>query len=194
MLRQNIGLISAILNVSTMVPYVYAVVKGQARPNRVTWIVWAFLSWVIFLASAASGAHATLFWLGSAVINSTIVMGLSFWRGTWQKSNFELLCFAFGITGVAIWYLTHKAYYSVYIGSLVDIAAVLPTVKKVWKLPKSEPIIAWTMGFGAAILNVIAIDSTRAVIFIPPLVVFVWHIMVLTLIYLTKVKNNGTVA
>jgi len=190
MLKDNIGIISAVLNVSTMVPYVYAVVRGEARPNRATWIIWAFLSWVIFLASAASGAHATLFWLGSAAFNGTLVAGLSFWRGNWQKSNLELSCLAAGILGVIIWYFTHHAYYSVYVGIVVDVIAVAPTVKKVRQLPKSEPIIAWTIGFAAAILNAIAIDSWRPVILLPPLVVLVWHLLVLTPMYRDVIERR----
>lgn len=169
-----------------MIPYVYAVVKGSARPSRVTWLIWSTLSWVILIASYQSGAKSTLFWLISAVFNSTLVLILSLWKGTWERSSLEFLCLGFGATGVLLWYVTRRAEYSVYVSMLVDVVAVLPTVKKVWRKAHSEPKIAWSFGFVAALLNVGAIDSLRMVILLPPFVVVGWHILVLAPMYLKR--------
>jgi len=85
---QYIGLASGALNLISAVPYVYAIIKGKARPNRVTWIVWTFL--------------------------------------------------------------------------------------------------AWTIGFVAALLNVLAIDAMRLVIIVQPIVVVIWHVMILVPLYDAK--------
>ncbi len=42
MTQQELGILSALLNSLAIVPYVYAVVRGSAKPNRVTWIIWRF--------------------------------------------------------------------------------------------------------------------------------------------------------
>lgn len=90
--------------------------------------------------------------------------------------------------GVVLWKLTSNASVSVYIGSFVDIIAILPTVRKAWKNPASEPLIAWSLGFIAALLNVLAIDAMRLVIIVQPVVVVIWHMMILVPLYF---KNNS---
>lgn len=188
--KDTIGLISALVNLTTMIPYVIAVMKGTARPSRVTWGVWVLLSWTIFLASIASGAHSTLFWLGAAALNSTLVFCLSLWRGHWEKSRLELWCLGLGLLGVLTWIITRQAFYSVYICSAVNVVAALPTMKKVWRKPKSEPIAAWSIGFIGASLNVLAIDSLRPVVFVPPLIVIAYHIPILIPMYFKKKRKK----
>jgi hypothetical protein len=187
---QTIGLLSALLNLSSIIPYVYSIIKGKARPNRVTWIIWSFLAWTLFIASLQSGAKATSFWLGSAVFNSTLIAILSFWRGVWKKDTLEISCFIFGIIGIVLWLVTKQASVSVYVGAIVDIIAIIPTVRKVLKDPLSEPKIAWTMGITAAVLNVLAIDSTKLVIIFPPVSVLFWHLLIVVPIYFKKHGKN----
>ena len=76
---------------------------------------------------------------------------------------------------------------------VVDVIAVIPTVQKVWQHPKSEPKLAWSLGFLAAMLNIVAIDSLRPVIFMPPLVVIGWHIAVLMPMYAKRTAEANLV-
>jgi hypothetical protein len=141
---------------------------------------------VVLWASIASGAHATLFWLTAAAFNSTFIFCLSLWKGVSKKSKLELSCFILGIFGIALWYMTQKAYFSVYICILIDIIAIIPTIKKVWIEPLSEPKIAWSLGFVSALLNIVAIDSWYPVISLPPLTVVAFHLPVLIPMYFWK--------
>jgi hypothetical protein len=189
MTTQFIGQLSAVINLIAIIPYVYAVIRGDAKPSRVTWLIWSFLSWVLLLASLQSGAQSTSFWLMSAAFNSTLIAGLSFWKGAWENDMLEISCLVLGLFGVVLWILTSRAEISVYIGSLVDIIAITPTVRKVWKEPISEPKVAWTIGIVAAILNIFAIDSQRFVILFPPICVLFWHLLVVLPIYFRKVRE-----
>ncbi len=184
------GLLAAIINVSTVVPYCYAVIRGEAKPSKVTWGIWTFLSLVIFIASAACGAKSTLFYLGAATFNSILIFSLSLRFGVWEKSPLEFACLLLGVSGIVVWYLTREASYSVFISLFVDLLAILPTIKKVWRGPLSEPKIAWSMGFVATTVNMWSIDSMRLVILLPPLCAFLWHIPVLIPMYLLRNKQG----
>ncbi len=111
---------------------------------------------------------------------------MSFWRGVWKRDNLEIWCLVLGIAGVIIWIITRNASIAVYILTVVDIIAITPTVRKVWKNPTSEPKIAWSIGIIAAVLNILAIDSAKAAIVIAPVAVFLWHCLVLLPIYFKK--------
>ena len=193
MSSQYIGIASAVLNLISAVPYVYAIFKGKARPNRVTWVIWTFLAWTLLFASLESGAFATTFWMASSALICTTITMLSFWRGTYEKDYIDIGCFILGMIGVVLWKLTSNASVSVYIGSFVDIIAILPTVRKAWKNPASEPRVAWSLGFIAALLNILAIDAMRLVIIVQPVVVVIWHMMILVPLYFRKRKNLSVV-
>jgi len=182
----TIGILAGILNCTLIIPYIYSIFKGDTKPNRITWFIWSFLAWVLLLASLQSGAKATTFWLLAAAINSTLVAIISIWKGVSAKDPLDMWCFFLGVGGVVLWIITRRAELSVYISALVDIIAIIPTVRKVWHAPSSEPKISWTGGFISALLNVAAIDSTKFAIILPPFVVIGWHLMVLIPMYFKK--------
>lgn len=188
----TLGVLSGIINAIGIIPYIYAVVKGKARPNRVTWIIFTFAAWTILIASYMSGVKSTGFWLIAAASNSTIILILSFTkgRGVWEKDALDIGCLTLGLLGIVLWQITKNPSVSVYMGCLIDVIAVIPTFRKVYHDPTSEPKIAWTMGFISAILNVFAIDSTRLVIMITPVTVFIWHVAVLLPMYFRKSKSH----
>lgn len=130
----------------------------------------------------------------AAASNSTIILVLSFTkgRGVWKKDVLDIGCLALGIIGIIVWQLTMNPSFSVYMGSMIDILAVIPTIRKVYADPKSEPKMAWTLGLFAIILNLFALDSSRLVIVIYPVSVLLWHLAVLFPLYTSKSRNHLT--
>jgi|GEM_PF-5066515 len=187
-MRDATGIISGLLNVATLIPWVIGMRYGNARPSRVTWFLFTYMSWLLLFASIASGADSSVFWLISSVITSTTIFIFSLFKGDWHRTRLEISCLFIGTLGATLWLLTKDAFYGVYVVMVVDIIAVSPTIKKVRKEPDSEPIISWSMGFVSIFLSLVTIDSLRPVIVLPIFSIFLWHIPVLIPMYKEKIR------
>ena len=54
------GYISGILFILSVVPYVRSILKGNTKPQRMTWLIWTVLVFIAFFSQLAKGATWSL--------------------------------------------------------------------------------------------------------------------------------------
>lgn len=172
-LQSWIGLASGAIALAAFVPYIRSILRGQTRPNRASWIIWAFAEIVTTATYAASGAEATVWIAGAYSLGTITVAALSVRYGEGGASPIDLMCLMGASIALIPWLALDQAELALYIIIFVDLLAVFPTLKKAISDPDSEDKTYWSLAFFAAVVNLFAIERWAPEISAFPIYCFV---------------------
>ncbi|MFW6692815.1 hypothetical protein [Streptomyces sp. MAR4 CNX-425] len=145
---------SALLGVAGSVRYACAVVAGTARPNLVTWSLWAAVPLIAFAAQLDSGVGLPAVQTLAAGAGPLVVVGagVATRRNLARLGVFDLACAVVAGAAVAVWLGLGRASAAVGFAVAADAAAALPTLVKAWRDPDSENLLFYVLvGTGAAV-------------------------------------------
>lgn len=157
-LQSWIGLTAGAVAVASFIPYIRSILRGQTRPNRASWIIWAFAEIITTATYAASGADATVWIAAGYSVGTITVASLSLRYGEGGASPIDIMCLMGATIALIPWLALDQAELALYMIIFVDILAVFPTLKKAIADPDSEDKTYWSLSFLAAIINLFAID------------------------------------
>nr|WP_212763214.1 hypothetical protein [Gordonia araii] len=143
------------------ITYARATAIGAARPNLVTWTLWAAVPAVAFLAQLASGVGLPAVMTLSAAVGPAIVVAIAV---TTRHSRVRLGTFDFACAGIAgcavlVWGGLGKAPAAVLLAIAADGVALLPTLKKAWADPSSERIEFFVLVAIGAVITLLTVGS-----------------------------------
>lgn len=157
-LQSWIGLAAGVIALAAFIPYIRSILRGQTRPNRASWIIWAFAEIITTATYAASGAESTVWIAGAYALGTITVASLSLRYGEGGTSPIDIMCLMGASVALIPWLALDQAELALYIIIFVDILAVFPTLKKAIADPGSEDKTYWLLAFFAAVVNLFAID------------------------------------
>ncbi|MBP9852598.1 MAG: hypothetical protein QG629_852 [Patescibacteria group bacterium] len=162
MIHENWGYVAAIMNILGVITYLIAVVKGTARPNRVTWFVLSVAPLVAFasmLSQDVSLAQSAM--TLSAGLSPLMIFITTFLvkHPAWKIETFDIACGALAILGIVLWWITGEGNVAIAFSIIADSLAFLPTLIKSYKYPETESPWAFIIGTVACIMSVLTITS-----------------------------------
>jgi hypothetical protein len=150
-----LGIASGAVQVYSIVPYIKSILKGQTRPNVVSWSLWLVLQVIAIAGQISSGASWSLFFLFAMLFNIILVLSVSAKGYGYKKYGWvDFVCLASVIAAIAIWKTTGAPVLAISMAVVADFIALVPTVVKTWKEPASESAAAWFILVIAAVLAV----------------------------------------
>ena len=177
--HEAFGVAAAILSGVAGLTYIQSILAGRSRPSRVTWWVLGFLNGAIAASYFVSGARSTV-WLPLEFSASFILIGfLSARYGEGGWSRIDAGCFVGAIAALGAWWLFRSADLGLALLVTVDALALAPTIAKAWQRPWTEDRLAWMVGTGASVLNVLAVDQWTLSVAAYPLYVLVSNLLIL---------------
>jgi hypothetical protein len=153
--------VSAALGLIGSIRYAVATVKGTARPNLVTWSLWATAPLIGFFAQldAGVGMPAVLTLAAGLGPLTVVVSGLLSGHNRARLGKFDVACAAVALVTLVIWLGLGQAPLAVIFAVAADATAALPTIRKAWREPDSENLLFYILvGTGAAI-TLLTIDK-----------------------------------
>jgi len=151
---KNFGYLGAALIMVGSVAYAWDTLRGNAKPNRVTWTMWTAAPLVAFAGMMHDGAEfATSSMTLCAGLGPALVLACSFVNknSVWKLTAFDLACGGLSVIGLIALVSTGSGLAGVTFGVLADCLA-LPTLVKSWVLPDSESDnFFWLSAIGATI-------------------------------------------
>lgn len=172
-LQSWIGLSSGAIALAAFIPYIRSILRGQTRPNRASWFIWAFAEVITTATYAASGADATVWIAGAYALGTITVASLSLRYGEGGAGPIDIMCLMGASIALIPWLALDQAELALYLIIFVDLLAVFPTLKKAIADPDSEDKTYWSLAFLAAIVNLFAIDRWAPEISAFPIYCFV---------------------
>ena len=142
--------------------YLRDTLAGKAKPNKVSWFLWA-LSPTISLGAAFS-VDADI-WASVRVLVGGFVPGIIFLcsflnkKSYWRLTRFDLFCGALSLTALLFWQLANSPLIAVSLATAANTFASIPTFVKAWNFPETESRLIFIISFVSAILIIPVIPA-----------------------------------
>ena len=152
-----------ILFVVAFVPYWIGIVKGETKPAKATWAIWAAVDGLICVSMMLK--HTENGQIIAAVVCASMTAALAIKFGTpgWTKTDKR--CFAGAILGVALWAIFQDPL----VGQLVSLGVLYlgayPMLEAAKKDPSQENKLAWILFVLSSMFQLIGMqrDTVSAV-------------------------------
>jgi hypothetical protein len=161
MLNDNFVVLAAVLNFIGSFDYAKETFKGNTKPNRVTWFLWALAPLIAFFAEIGKGvgiASLMTFMVGFGPLIVFIVSFLNK-KSVWKISKLDVACGALSILGIIFWSITREANLAITFSILADLFAGVPTVIKSYRAPETESYIVFLLAAISATITLLTIKN-----------------------------------
>ena len=135
-----IVILGALVSLSFTSSYLVASLRGQVKPNKVTWLIWGIAPLISTAASLSAGvswANLPVFMAGFGPLLVFIVSCFNK-ASYWKIGSFDYLCGFISLLTLIVWYWTKNPNIAVILAILSDALAALPTLVKGWNFPETE--------------------------------------------------------
>lgn len=158
MIDQHLVLLGAAVNLMGALIYTVETVRGDTRPNRATWGLWAAAALITFAAQVGQGVGLTAALTLAGGVGPLIVFISSFVnpKSYWRLGSFDWACVALSLLALLLWWISGSGILAIVLALLADLAAALPTFIKAYRFPGTESAWAYATGWLGALIALLA--------------------------------------
>ena len=158
-LKTILIMISALLTISSVMPYLADVLRRRTKPQVVTWLVWTVLTTITLVATLHDGQFATSMMLlaGTLATLSIVIFGWKYGDRTFEP--LDIFCLSGAGVGLLCLLLVHSTVLTVLVTMSVDFVGSIPTLKHAWLKPQEETWTTFAIATLAAICTLMAIST-----------------------------------
>lgn len=152
--HQLAALVTGVLTLVAVVPYVRDMLRGTTRPNLVTWGLWLIIQTIFILAQFSAGASWSVLLplMEMLTVGVVFLLGL-FGYGYKQYRKLDIACLGIALAAIVLWQLTSEPLVALFMALAADLVAGIPTLKKAYFDPLSETPSAYFLVFISAIFG-----------------------------------------
>lgn len=184
------GLVAAVVSLASYLTYFRAMVKGNTRPNSVTWLIWFVVNGLTAMAYYAVGARSTLLLPCAVTVGCFLTFLASLKYGLKSWNVIDKLCLGGAGIALILW-----AIFSPVVGLLggicVNLLALPPTLLKIRNDPQSEDALTWVLKIIGYCINIVAVDNWVFQIWIYPVYGGVASVAVLVAMFGSHFGRKG---
>jgi hypothetical protein len=173
--------------------YIRSMFRGGAKPNRVTWLMWAFAPIIAAVAMVSNGVTWPALPVFMSGFSPLLIFLASFFiKGAyWKLSAFDYGCGALSALALVLWWLTKEPNAAIVFAMFSDALAAVPTVKKTWQAPKTESPWPFITGVFGAFASLAAVALWTFSEYAFPVYLLAINLLVVTVMYRPKVSSTG---
>jgi hypothetical protein len=161
MINANFVYVAIVVASISNVLYAYAMVRGEVRPNRMTWILWGLIPLITFGAELSEGVGVRSLLTLSAGVGPFVIVLLSFTVADayWKTTRLDLLCASVSILALAVWAITRHGAIAIVFALAADLMAAIPTLRKAYRDPRSEHALAYVLIVVSGVITMLTISD-----------------------------------
>jgi len=184
MISDKFIILGVILNLWGCSVYARDTIRGDTKPNRVTWFLWSLAPLIAFAAERNKGVGLVSLMTLSIGLGPLIVLVASFLskESYWKLYKTDYLCGFMSLLGLALWIIYSNANIAIIFSIGADIFAALPTIMKSYTHPETESVEAYWPTILNAGITLLAIDSWTVANYGFPIYTFVINVIFVALI------------
>lgn len=152
-------LLSVVVTVTSVIPYVRDILRGTTKPNIASWITWTLLTLVATIAEFAAGEYVTAIFTSAAVLETLIIVILGLKYGYAKYSRFDTICQVGALSGFVFWYFFNTPAAAVISVATIDFIGALPTVRHSWLRPAEETWLTFGLSGVGGLLAILALTA-----------------------------------
>ena len=191
-LKTILGIVAGIIAFVAYIVYIISILKGESKPNRATWSIWAFVGLVLALSYYFSGARTTMWvpfieFFGPLLI---AILSIKYGEGGIHDTT-DVICFFGACVSVVLWIVFNNPVVALVMNLVVDAFALIPTIKKSYSRPQGEDFWAW-FGTGTAdTINLFALENMSFNVAVYPIYMLISDLIIFGLLMRAKIKKFG---
>lgn len=145
---QYIVFLGAITQLIGIVIYIKETVRGNIKPNKVSWLMWAVAPLIASAAAYSDGVRWAVLPVFMAGFTALLVFIASFInpKSYWKLELFDYICAFCSILALILWAITKQPLVAIIFSIISYIFSAVPTITKAWKYPKTESIWTYVAG------------------------------------------------
>jgi hypothetical protein len=161
MLDRHFVILGAVIGSIGIAFYLRDTLRGDTRPNRVTWLMWSVAPLLAFAVEVHEGVGLQSLMTFSVGFLPLLVFLASFQNhhGYWRIGSLDYLCGVVSAGGLAVWLATRHGTVAIVASVASDALAALPTLLKSWKEPGSESVSAYLSSAVNAAITLLTIST-----------------------------------
>lgn len=178
------GILSAMFTLIGASFYLRSVYKKEINPHILSWLGWAFITFIGTLAMLDSGSTWSVLFIFSNFLSCISIALCSIYRkvGMWSTSTYDYIFFVLGILGMILWQIFDMPILAIVFCVLADLFFAIPTVIKTFKNPNSEKATSWIPYCIAGVFGLLSIQKFLATEVLYPSYIFILNALVLIII------------
>ncbi len=158
-MKTAFAIISLIIGFAAFVPYYAEMWRGTLKPHIFSWITWTVLTGLGFYLSIADGGGQGAWILGMYSLMCFVVVIFAIFRGEKKITRVDKMAFAAAILTTIIYLLTKNAVVSVILAGVIDSLGFIPTFRKSYNQPNSEPAMTYAIAGASYIFAILALEN-----------------------------------
>jgi hypothetical membrane protein len=168
--RTICGIISTVLAIFGIFPYLRSIFQGKTKPHQFSWLVFCIMNGLVFITQFLEGGRQSVLISLVFFVTTSIVFVLSLSRGSRNTSKFDKLLFAAALFTVVLWLLTKNNVLAIWLTVVIDICATAMTMLKVQVEPHSEDPTPWLVSTVAFIFTCLTLaGKPLSVLYVRPI-------------------------
>jgi hypothetical protein len=185
-------IVAAVVSLLAAFAYIRSMFRGGAKPNRMSWLMWAIAPIIAALAMVSNGATLPAVPVFMSGISPLLIFLASFFikESYWKLSPLDYACGALSALALVLWWVTKEPFTAIVFAIGSDALAGVPTVKKAWTNPKTESPWPYTMGVFGAFTSLAVVSTWTFSQYAFPIYLLAVNLLVVLVIYRPKSTKN----
>ncbi len=137
--REILASISVLIALYSYQKYIRSIFAWETEPHIFSWWVWTLTTGIAFFAQMAGwwGWGSAQGGITAFVCLFVTFLAIKHWSMKIDRMDFLSLGLAF--IAIIFWRITENPFYASFFAMLADAIGYIPTFRKVWEKPESEP-------------------------------------------------------
>lgn len=159
MIPESLAVVGALIASFGGVVYLYDTIRGKAKPNRITWLLWGILPMIGFVAQRVQGVEGVSWATFVAGFTPLLIFLASFLNreAYWKTTTLDYACMAIAFIGIVLWAFMRDPNTAILFSILADLAAGVPTIRKAYTHPETESWRSYLVSTAGFTLSLLAI-------------------------------------
>ena len=145
--------------------YFRSIFAGVTKPHIFTWVTYAIIDSIVFVAQVLKGAGPGAWALAFSVCACVLVSIIALKKGEKQITVGDWACFLGAFVAIGFWLLTSNPLVAVVIAALINVLALVPTFRKSYLRPQEESLSTWIADifkYGLSLFALVSFNLTTA--------------------------------
>jgi hypothetical protein len=140
-------------------PYLKEMLKGKTKPHAYTWLIWTITQGTAVVGLIYGGGRwgAASLAIGTAFV--FLVFLLSFKYGTRNITKSDTIILIAALSAIIIWWQLDNPLLAVFMVSIIDVLGYIPSFRKTFEEPWTEPPILWAIVSFSSIFSIFALNE-----------------------------------
>lgn len=184
--------VATLLRLSGGAAYIRATIRGEAKPNPVSWLLWSLTPLISFFAGLSDGFDALLIVTFATGISPLLVFFIAITRNprSLQFDTLNVSCFIIAVAGIGLWTITDHPLLAIALAIAADIVSALPTLAKLIRHPYSEYAPTYMLSAISMMLALLAAETLSPLATVFPIYVLLMNLAIVGLIISVRARRR----